>query len=163
MNITNTQRKRSQDPKGKCAPCSAFEALGFPAVNLDWQRTPEPGGWGPAINSCWHSPWGRGGHAAVEAMPCCGQQDLPSCLLQSNTREGELPHRDLATAFLTPPQNKNSKWEQKHQENLKPVTAFKENLHRYYDLKEITMWLLYLEQLFGIAFAKSYRRDWRLI
>lgn len=52
---------------------------------------------------------------------------------------------------------------QKLFENLKLVIAFEENIRGYSDLKGIMVEFLYLEQLFGVAFTKSERRDWHLI
>jgi len=64
--IKTTQRKRLQEPKGKCA----FGILGFPATSLNWHRAPEPSSWSSAMGSCWHDPSGGHGHVVVEVMPC---------------------------------------------------------------------------------------------
>lgn len=163
VNIMTAQRKHLQEPKVRCALCSAWGIPGFPAKDLDWHRMSQPSDW--VISSCWHGPWAAHGHAAVEVMPCwaAGPVFLPSVQRPWTWAAALRLISCLSDTSLTPQQNKCSKWEQKHQENLKPVSAFKENLHRYFELKGIMMWLFYLKQLFYIAFAKSCRRDCRLI
>ena len=79
-----TQRKRLQEPKGKCAPCSVFATLGFPGMNL--RLAQDAGAWrlgtgdkqllARSVGQTW--PCGGGGNALLWAAG-------PSCLLQSNT------------------------------------------------------------------------------